>query len=769
MLNRGTCQGGCKSGDPQPDRPDGRYRGKKCLRHPPGHSFTRTIPAKPKGNRHAVFRVGTAAQRVAGADARRSLERNVGAETRFMNSFFAELQRRHVYKVGAAYAVAGWLLVQIATQVFPFFDVPNAAVRWVVIAVVAGFPLALVLAWLFDVTPQGIVRTDAVPAGGKAPSVQRERRGMDRKLNFVLGALLLVAIAYFIAERAGLVGGAPAVQAADAEKSIAVLPFENLSDDKSNAYFATGMQDEILTRLAKIGALKVISRTSTQHYASSPENLPEIAHQLGVANILEGSVQRAGDAVHINVQLIRATTDEHLWAESYDRKLDDIFAVEGEVAGSIAEALRARLSSAQSDQLSERPTQNAAAYDAYLRGLVLEAQIGAHSPSVPQSIEAFRQAVDLDPQFGLAWAGLSRQQSFLTLYEGAAQHREAAKSALAMAIKFAPDATETLLAEGFYHYWVEHDYEAAKAQFGQVETLAPSNSLAPYALAAIARRQNQWELSRQLFDLAIGLDPQNVGLLIDAARGEMAARRTGEALLKTKRGLIISPGSQTLLGWQALALQMEGRFEEASKLLDPLRPELGDAILIGALVNQARLTGQYAPAIRMLEDQLQQLDPRDTVRVNLNDALGDLQSLSGDAESAAQTYRKALAASEDALRDAPDNPDRLSWRALAFAGLGNRAAALADQQHAIHLRPASIDAMDGPIYVEGLVRLQARFGDRDAAFDGLRHLLATNYAPPPLTIATLSVDPDFKPLRNDPRWAALLDAFDRRTTTAAPP
>jgi TolB-like protein/Flp pilus assembly protein TadD len=687
------------------------------------------------------------------------------------SSFFAELQRRHVYKFGAAYAVAGWLLVQIITQVFPIYDISAHVQRIFVGVIIAGFPLALIFAWLFDLTPDGIMRTEALSADGETPSEQQERRGTDRRLNYVLVALLLLALGYIIAEHTILkaAGGVAISTAAANDKSIAVLPFENLSDDKSNAYFATGIQDEILTRLAKIGALKVISRTSTQHYASSPDNLPEIARQLGVANILEGTVQKAGDAVHINVQLIRASNDEHLWAESYNRKLDDIFAVEGEVAGSIAEALRARLSSAQRDKLSERPTQNAAAYDAYLRGLVLEAQIGAHAPGAPQSSDEFRQAVDLDPQFGLAWAALSSQQSFLTLYEGASQHLEAAKSALAMATKFAPDAIETLLADGFYHYWVEHDYEAAKIQFRKVAALAPSNSWAPYALAAIARRQSQWELSRQLFDQAIALDPQNLVLLVDAARGEMAARRTAEAELKIKRGLIVSPGSPSLIAWQVVALQMEGRFDEAQKLLDPLRPELGDGLLGRTLVNQARLTRQYAPAIQLLEDQLPQLDQIAAYRAALSDALGDLQSLSGDAESAAQTYRNALAASEDALREEPDNAERLSWRAQANAGLGNRAAALADQQHAIRLRPASVDAMDGPVYEEGLVRLQARFGDCDAAFDGLRHLLSTNYAPPPLTTANLRVDPDFTSLHDDPRWAALLETFDRQTTTAAKP
>src|SRR5579863_9033964 len=256
-----------------------------------------------------------------------------------MRSFFKELRRRNVYKVGAMYAVAGWLVVQVATQVLPVFDVSALAQRIIVLIIVAGFPVALVLSWIYELTPQGIVKTDEVAAD------ESITRHTGQKLNFVIIGVLGLAVLFLIVQRYVLPKSVDA-GAAITDKSVAVLPFANLSDDKANAYFAEGIQDEILTRLAKVGALKVISRTSTQHYASSPNNLPEIAKQLGVANILEGSVQKVGEAVHINVQLIRAATDDHLWAEIYNRKLDDIFGVEGEVAGAIAEQLNAKLSGA---------------------------------------------------------------------------------------------------------------------------------------------------------------------------------------------------------------------------------------------------------------------------------------------------------------------------------------------------------------------------------------------------------------------------------------
>ncbi|MBV8062150.1 MAG: hypothetical protein JOY51_01065, partial [Nevskia sp.] len=314
-------------------------------------------------------------------------------------SFFSELQRRNVYKVGAMYAVAGWLLVQIVTQVLPVFDVSALGQRILVLIVVAGFPVALVLAWIYEPTPQGIVRTDDVARG--ASITNQTGHKLNRAIIGTLSLAVLVLLARLLwphAATQAAAGATPPAAAAAGDKSIAVLPFDNLSDDKANGYFAVGIQDEILTRLAKIGALKVVSRTSTEQFAGHPGNLADIAGKLGVANILEGSVQRAGDAVHINVQLIRAATDEHLWAETYDRKLDNIFGVEGEVAGAIADALKAQLSGAERSQLASTPTQNAEAYDFYLRGLGEYRRTFGVEPLLAGSAD-FAEAVKRDPNF----------------------------------------------------------------------------------------------------------------------------------------------------------------------------------------------------------------------------------------------------------------------------------------------------------------------------------------------------------------------------------
>jgi TolB-like protein len=305
-------------------------------------------------------------------------------------NFLTELKRRNVYRAAVAYGVVAWFLTQLTTQVFPFFEIPNSAVRFVVIALAVGFPIAMLLSWVYELTPEGVVRTEDLPPA-QARSAQR---ATGRVLDFVIIGVLLLVIAMLI------VGRLPFYRQTGesiSQKSIAVLPFENLSRDPDNAYFATGIQDEILTRIAKIGALKVISRVSTRQYPARPDNLSEIAHQLGVANILEGSVQRAADQVHVNVQLISAATDEHLWAESYDRKLENIFGVEAEVATAVAEALKAKLTGAEQHALEQNPTNNPDAYQAYLRGIALYGE--TNSADEAKAIQAFEEAVALDPNF----------------------------------------------------------------------------------------------------------------------------------------------------------------------------------------------------------------------------------------------------------------------------------------------------------------------------------------------------------------------------------
>ena len=446
-------------------------------------------------------------------------------------NFFAELKRRNVYKVAVAYAVVGWLIAQIATQIFPFLEIPNWVVRLVIVLIAIGFPIALVIAWAFETTPEGIKRTEVA-------DVMRATTGQKKHTwIYIVVIAAAISVTLFFAGRYTAGNETSASPNDISSKSIAVLPFENLSSDKENAYFADGIQDEILTRLSKIAALRVISRTSTQKYKSAPDNLREIGKQLGVSNLLEGSVQKSGNAVHVSVQLIRVATDEHLWAESYNRKLDDIFGVEGEVAKAIADALQAKLTGGEQQALAVTPTNNSEAYDAYLRGLAFEARASASysANDLEKAIGFYERAAQLDPAFALAWARLSRANAFVYFLgvDSTPVRRDATERALNTAKKLQPNSPETLLALAYYQYYVLRDYELAKVTFGRVRELLPSSSDVPAALAAIARRQGHWDESLAYWEQTLALDPRDTQLLTNAADTYSMLRQFPAALKRT--------------------------------------------------------------------------------------------------------------------------------------------------------------------------------------------------------------------------------------------
>ncbi|MFZ0915300.1 MAG: tetratricopeptide repeat protein, partial [Candidatus Udaeobacter sp.] len=539
----------------------------------------------------------------------------------------------------------------------------------------------------------------------------------------------------------GLAGARPSIP----EKSIAVLPFDNLSDDKSNAYFAEGIQDEILTRLSKIAALKVISRTSTQKYKSAPDNLREVGQQLGVANLLEGSVQKAGNAVHINVQLIKAASDEHLWAESYDRELQNIFGVEGEVAGAIADQLNAKLSGNEKRELNARPTKNPDAYDAYLRGLAYAGGVEDFVASVQKSIQALENAVQLDPEFAVAWALLCRQHGliFFNNIDHTPLRREAARKALDMAKKFGPELVETQLANGFYKYFVERDYEGAKAELEAVRRRYPNNAVAAEFLGGIARRQGQWEQSRALYAQAIELDPQNVFLLTDASFTDMGMRDAIAAQKHLGRARDLSPQNSTVISFLAQSYQLTGDIAQAQSLLDTVQPKRGDDIYVTIAVTNAILLRKYDSALAMLKAQLEDSNALGNALGFLENSLGDLERHAGHAAEATATYQKAKQTLSEFLRAQPENPDLLSQLAWAETWLGDKAGAFADAQRAIAAMPASKDAVVGPTYEDAFARIQARFGEKDSAITTLQHLLSISYGNPGVTPALLRLDPDW--------------------------
>jgi TolB-like protein/class 3 adenylate cyclase/TolA-binding protein len=544
-------------------------------------------------------------------------------------------------------------------------------------------------------------------------------------------------------------------------KSIAVLPFNNLSDEKENAYFAEGIQDEILTRLAKIADLKVISRTSTQRYKSAPDNLREVGRQLGVANLLEGSVQKIAKAVHVNVQLIRASNDEHIWAESYNRKLDDVFGVEGEVAGAIAEQLNAKLSGAEKHEVAARPTSNPDAYDAYLHGLAFFDRPDLLSADLLSAIESFEKAVRLDPNFSLAWAKLSRVHSGL-FFDGddtSPARSAAAHETLQKALQLQPDLLETQLAEAYYHYFIERDYDRARQIFDLVHQQSPNNSEAPLALALIGRRQGRWEESLAHFHEAIELDPRNLRTLMWTSDTYRSMRQFPMALKFIDRALDIAPGDNGALVRKVDAYQALGQLDQAETVVAQMHADSRDTTKVQAMARQLLLRNNYPAGVALIQSFLPKLDPsQHSDRGEFLLFLAQFQQLTGDAVGAKANYTQSRKEVEALLHQQSDSADLMSTLAMVDAGLGDKETALQEADLAMAKLPVSRDALFGPLYEEVRARVLARFGDKDRSITSLRHLLAIPYAGPfgaPVTAAYLRLDPDWDNLRGDPRFQKL--------------
>ncbi|TMQ00314.1 MAG: tetratricopeptide repeat protein [Verrucomicrobia bacterium] len=675
-------------------------------------------------------------------------------------NFFVELKRRNVYRAAIAYGMTAWLLAQVATQIFPFFEIPNSAARFVIIALVLGFPIAMLLAWLYEFTPEGIVRTeDLDPAEARSA-----RRATGRILDFTIIGVLLLVIAMFVVERRPFRSATGEVAP---EKSIAVLPFENRSEEKANAYFAEGVQDEILTRLSKIADLKVISRTSTQHYKSAPENLSEIARQLGVAHILEGSVQKNGDAVRVNVQLIKAANDLNLWADTFDRKLVDIFSVESEIAKAIADQLQAKLSGREEQVIAAKSTDNVEAYDAYLRGLAYTLKMLNTPANALGAQKYLREAVRLDPKFALSWALLSYvdASSYLTqTLQPTYALREEARQAAETALTLQPNLSEALLAEGYYHYSCLKDYDTAVRYFEQARQLLPNNSRIPESLAYVARRRGEWDRSESYFNEAERLDPRNVNLLTQRALSFINLRRFPEALRKLDQVLNITPDDVDTLAEKAAIAQAEGDLPRAAALLAPLHPNADDSNALETQVYQTILERRHAPIIPRLKEILAKPDPAlGFYNGELRFWLAWAQEVAGDHTAAQESWRQARSELEPFLKEQPENHFLIGDLALTNMGLGDKAAALALAERAIAVIPVEKDALHGPMPIEILARVAAQTGEPDRTIAALQKLLSIPYTGAlaenvPLTPALLRLDPMFDPLRNDPRFQKLAES-----------
>ena len=611
----------------------------------------------------------------------------------------------------------------------------------------------------------------------KAESMTRRRKGKVAILAGVAALVLGIGVVMFWRSRSE-----PAALPVAPEKSIAVLPFENLSDDKANAYFADGIQDEILTRLSKIGALKVISRTSTQHYKSAPRNLAEIGRQLGVATLLEGSVQKMGDKVRVNVQLIKASNDSHLWAETFDRNLTDIFSVETEVAKAIADHLQAKLTGEEEQLSASHPTSNPEAYDAYLRGLAYSLKTANNTANLSNAQKYLREAVRLDPKFALAWALLSYVEAVgyrTEFLQPTVALREESRQAAETALLLQPNLGEAVLAMGFYRYSCLQDYETALRYFEQARPLLPNSSRIPESLAYVTRKQGEWERSESYFNEAERLDPRNVALLTQHALSYKDRRMFPEASRKLEQILNITPDDADTIVEKAVIAQAIGDLPRASALLAPLHLQADNPNALETQVYQAILERRSAPMVPLLQAMLVKPDPAlGFTNGELRFWLGWTQDVSGDHNGSRETWQNARKELESFLNEHPEDYILLGHLALTDAALGDKAAALAMADKGIAAMPIGKDAVSGPKPVEFLARVAAQLGERDRALAALQKLMAIPYSGAlgpgaPLTPALLRLDPMFDSLRNDPQFEKIVtdgeQALARDLAARAPP
>jgi serine/threonine protein kinase/Tfp pilus assembly protein PilF len=552
------------------------------------------------------------------------------------------------------------------------------------------------------------------------------------------------------------------------ERSIAVLPFENLSDDNENAYLADGIQDEILTRLSKIGDLKVISRTSTRHYKSKPENLQEIAKQLGVANVLEGSVQRSADTVRVNVQLIKAVNNSPVWADTVDRPLTDVLSLESEVAITVADQLRAKPTAEEAQAIAAKPTDDPQAYDAYLRGLACTLSSGGFEPrNVIPARQYLKEAVRIDPKFALGWSLLSSVDSAGVITRTLPQTtalRDEADNAAETALRLQPNLGETVSAKAFYHYVFLKDYDTALRYFEQAARLLPGDSRIPEALAFVERRHGRWEQSEAYFNHAERLDPRNVRIIGQHAVLYKILRRFPDALRKYEKVLNITPDDPQTLGYEAGILQAMGDLPRASALLTPLYLRADDVGTMDTQAYQAILERRTAPIIPRLKEMLSKPDsaPGD-YDGELRFWLGWAQDIAGDHAGARESWTQAKNELESSLKEQPENYLLIGDLALTEMKLGENALAMTLADRGLAVNPIEKDAMTGPLSLEVFARVAAATGDHDRSIAALKKLLSIPYEGPlashiPLTPALLKLDPMFDPLRNDPRFKALTES-----------
>ena len=684
-------------------------------------------------------------------------------------SFFAELKRRNVIRFGGLYLVAAWLIVQVASTVLPMFGAPEWLPRTIVLLLVISFIPALVFSWAFELTAQGFKRDEDVPPEQSiAPQT-------GRRIDRLIIAVLVVALAYFAFDKfalsrrreAALLDARPATGKPSeiaTSKSIAVLPFDNLSDDKGAAYFADGIQDEILTKLASIADLKVISRTSTVKYKSKPEDLKTVSQQLAVANVLEGSVQKAGDKVRVNVQLIDARADSHLWAKSYDGDAKDIFGMETEVSQQVADALRAKLSPAEVETLAGAPTQNTEAYDSFLRGEFdeREAETTERADDYDRAAELYRHALALDPNFALAYARLvmNRMQKHWYIDHLTAAELQPIQEEAEHALALAPNLPEAHVARGVVYYFGHREYEQALSEFGTAIQLQPNNGRALEFSAYVYRRQGRWKESFADLKKSLEQDPQNSPLLTETAVSYNRLRLWNEARALAQRSVALNPHDNGAIAELLVtALNGKGDVKEARQLLDTVaagnslvRDVAHSAVggLVGLRAYTCLLERDTAAALNIFSDNNSASDERlrRSARVLILLVSGDKTGARAEAENGVSLI-------DGKLHERPDDLDAIVQASWIYLALDRPEDASAIATRAVELLPPEKDAMVGANTLYNLAAIDCRTGRIDDAVNILRRLLSSA-AGVVVTTASLRADPMWEPIRNEPAFQQLL-------------
>ena len=669
------------------------------------------------------------------------------------SNLLAELKRRNVYRAAVVYTMTSWLLIQIATQVFPFFSIPAWIVRLIIVLLVAGFPVAVGLAWAYEFTPAGLVRTDELPAGRTPswPLIHRVYTGVIGVLAIAIAVLLYLRLAPNQQEQAATIS----------PKSIAVLPFENYSAEKENAYFADGIQDDLLTNLAKIQDLTVISRTSVMKYRDvASREIKEIGKSLGVANILEGSVRREGERVAVNVQLIDARNDRHLWANRYDRTIQDSLGLEGELATEIADALRVRLTDAEKVRVTKKPTQNPEAYLLYLRALPYEQGPDTLLEDYRKAVDLYSQAIKLDPDFALARAHLaSTCAEIFYFYEPLESWRNRARGEAEAALRLQPDLGEAHFALGQCSYWFDQDYERALREFGLAQQALPNDSNIGGYIGAIRRRQGSWEEALATYERMEKLDPQNPNIIRNVVFTNTSMRRWPQATQAAARFRAVAPDS-LVARVQSGYVDFSGHGDvnaierwvsEVPANRDP------DGSVTSARWEGAMIRRDFARAGAVLaQSQLEEFS-------YLNGGLQPKSYFEGltalaknDHAAAQRQFALALPIFEKDLEQAPDSANRHANLGLLYAFMGKHDDALREGRLAVELKPLSKDANDGAIMLCYLALIYARVGENEQAISLIQQLLKTPGAVDSVDYSITPNDLKFRwewdPLRRDPRF-----------------